>query len=197
MVTGEVTRTAPFGAFVQLEPGVEGLVHISEIADYHIAKPEDALSSGDVVRVKVLRVRPEERRISLSVRQADQIVIEDNPQDENLPETNEQAEDVTSEAPVVPPVEEVPEVADKLEAPEEPGTPAPGAEVAQAPESPEAAHDPGAMEELEKPEAPPEVEPGTPPTEGVEEKEAEGEAQVQDKEPPEGRSGGRDRLTRF
>jgi len=186
VVTGEVTRTAPFGAFVQLEPGVEGLVHISEIADYHIAKPEDALSSGDVVRVKVLRVRPEERRISLSVRQADQIVIEDNPQDENLPETNEQAEDVTSEAPVVPPVEEVPEVADKLEAPDEPGTPAPGAEVDQAPESPEAAHDPGAMEELEKPEAPPEVEPGTPPTEGVEEKEAEGEAQIQDKEPPEG-----------
>lgn len=72
VVEGEVTRTAPFGAFVQLEPGVEGLVHISEISSRHIAKPEEELNAGDKVRVKVLRVRPEERKISLSIKQADQ-----------------------------------------------------------------------------------------------------------------------------
>ncbi len=72
VIEGEVTRTAPFGAFVQLEPGVEGLVHISEVSNQHITKPEEAVNSGDKVHVKVLRVRPEERRISLSIKQADQ-----------------------------------------------------------------------------------------------------------------------------
>jgi len=70
VIEGEVTRTAPFGAFVQLEPGVEGLVHISEVSDRHVTKPEEAVNSGDKVLVKVLRVRPDERRISLSIRQA-------------------------------------------------------------------------------------------------------------------------------
>ena len=72
VVQGEVTRTAPFGAFVQIEPGVEGLVHISEISSKHITKPEEAVKSGDEVMVRVLRVRPDERRISLSIKQADQ-----------------------------------------------------------------------------------------------------------------------------
>lgn len=71
MIEGEITRTAPFGAFVQVEPGVEGLVHISEIADRHIQKPEEEVASGDKVLVKVLRVSESERRISLSIRQAD------------------------------------------------------------------------------------------------------------------------------
>jgi (E)-4-hydroxy-3-methyl-but-2-enyl pyrophosphate reductase len=72
VIPGEVTRTAPFGAFVQLEPGVEGLVHISEMADRHIAKAEEVVNSGDKVSVRVLRVSESERRISLSIRQADQ-----------------------------------------------------------------------------------------------------------------------------
>jgi 4-hydroxy-3-methylbut-2-enyl diphosphate reductase len=72
VIEGEVTRTAPFGAFVQIEPGVEGLVHISEVSNQHITKPEEAVNSGDKVQVKVLRVRAEERRISLSIKQAEQ-----------------------------------------------------------------------------------------------------------------------------
>ena len=72
VIQGEITRTAPFGAFVQLEPGVEGLVHISEVSSRHITKPEEAVSSGQKIMVKVLRVRPDERRISLSIKQADQ-----------------------------------------------------------------------------------------------------------------------------
>jgi 4-hydroxy-3-methylbut-2-enyl diphosphate reductase len=72
VVTGKVTRLAPFGAFVQLEPGVEGLVHISELADRRVEKPEEVLSAGEEVKVKILRVRQQDRRISLSVKEAEQ-----------------------------------------------------------------------------------------------------------------------------
>lgn len=71
VVTGVVTRIAPFGAFVELEPGVEGLVHISELSYERVARPEDVVKVGDTVRAKVLRVRPAERRIALSIREAD------------------------------------------------------------------------------------------------------------------------------
>ncbi len=69
---GKVMRLASFGAFVQLEPGVEGLVHISQMADYHVHEPGEVVSEGQVVKVKVLRVSPAERRISLSIRDADE-----------------------------------------------------------------------------------------------------------------------------
>jgi len=71
IVEGKVMRLAPFGAFVQLEPGVEGLVHISQLAERHVNKPEEVVSEGDVIKVKVLRVQPEERRISLSLKEAE------------------------------------------------------------------------------------------------------------------------------
>lgn len=67
-VEGRVVRIAPFGAFVELEPGVEGLVHISQLANRHIADPREVVKEGDHVQVRVLRVLPEERRISLSMR---------------------------------------------------------------------------------------------------------------------------------
>ncbi|MCR4398159.1 MAG: bifunctional 4-hydroxy-3-methylbut-2-enyl diphosphate reductase/30S ribosomal protein S1 [Firmicutes bacterium] len=68
VVEGKVTRLAPFGAFVQLEPGVEGLIHISEMSRERVSKPDEVVSPGQSVRVKVLRSRPEDRRISLSLR---------------------------------------------------------------------------------------------------------------------------------
>ncbi len=67
-VTGTVTRTAPFGAFVQLEDGVEGLIHISELADRHVATVEDVVKQGQQVKARVLSVDPDQRRISLSIR---------------------------------------------------------------------------------------------------------------------------------
>jgi len=70
VVGGRIMRIAPFGAFVQLEPGVEGLVHISELADYHVTEPSEVVSEGEDVQVKVLRVQPDERRISLSLKEA-------------------------------------------------------------------------------------------------------------------------------
>ena len=66
----KVVRVRPFGAFVELEPGVDGLVHISQCALTRVAKVEDALQPGQMVRVKVLGVDPEAKRISLSVREA-------------------------------------------------------------------------------------------------------------------------------
>ena len=67
---GKVVRIVTFGAFVELEPGLDGLVHISQISTTRINKVEDVLTAGDVVRVRILDVNPEAKRISLSIRDA-------------------------------------------------------------------------------------------------------------------------------
>jgi small subunit ribosomal protein S1 len=69
IIDGQVTKLVPFGAFVRVAQGIEGLVHISEISDQHIEAPESVLSVGDQVRVKVIEVDVPRRRISLSMRQ--------------------------------------------------------------------------------------------------------------------------------
>jgi 4-hydroxy-3-methylbut-2-enyl diphosphate reductase len=70
IVEGKVVRITTFGAFVELEPGLDGLVHISQCALKRIAKVEDAVQVGQIVRVKVLKVDKEAKRISLSIREA-------------------------------------------------------------------------------------------------------------------------------
>lgn len=70
VVEGEVSKLASFGAFVEIQPGVEGLVHISEIAEERIVKPSDVLNLGDKVRVKILDIDNKENRISLSIKDA-------------------------------------------------------------------------------------------------------------------------------
>ena len=67
---GKVTKTVPFGAFVSVGEGVEGLVHVSEIAMHHVESPELELSIGQEVKVKVTEVDTERRRVSLSIKQA-------------------------------------------------------------------------------------------------------------------------------
>lgn len=69
IVEGKAVRLTDFGAFVELEPGLDGLVHISQCALNRVAKVEDAVQVGQPVRVKVLSVDPEKKRISLSIRQ--------------------------------------------------------------------------------------------------------------------------------
>ena len=71
IVEGKVVRMVPFGAFVELEVGVDGLVHISQIANKHVVKPEDELKIGEVIKVKVLEVNTEAKKISLSKKDAD------------------------------------------------------------------------------------------------------------------------------
>ena len=68
VVDAKVVKLMPFGAFAEILPGVDGLIHISQIADRHIAKPEDALSEGQDVQVKITDVDAENKRISLSIR---------------------------------------------------------------------------------------------------------------------------------
>ena len=70
IVEGKVVRIVSFGAFVELEPGLDGLVHISQVSSHHIEKVEDVLRPDDLVWVKILDVNPEEKRISLSIREA-------------------------------------------------------------------------------------------------------------------------------
>ena len=65
-----ITRVVDFGAFAQLEPGVEGLIHISEMADNAVTEPLKAVKRGDNVDAKILRVDPQRQRIGLSRRQA-------------------------------------------------------------------------------------------------------------------------------
>lgn len=67
-VNGRVTRLTEFGAFVELSPGVEGLVHVSEIAHRRINHPQDVLKTDEIVQAKVLKLDPATRRISLSIK---------------------------------------------------------------------------------------------------------------------------------
>lgn len=70
LVKARVTKLAIFGAFAQLEPGIEGLIHISELSDERIQHPKSVVREGDEVTVKVLRIEPERRRLALSLKQA-------------------------------------------------------------------------------------------------------------------------------
>ncbi|MDL2248187.1 bifunctional 4-hydroxy-3-methylbut-2-enyl diphosphate reductase/30S ribosomal protein S1 [Tyzzerella sp. OttesenSCG-928-J15] len=89
IVEGTVVRMVTFGVFVELEPGVDGLVHISQIAQKHVVKPEDELTIGESISVKVVDIDKENKKISLSKKEADAIL---NPQP---------VEDVIDEVPVV------------------------------------------------------------------------------------------------
>ena len=71
IIEGEVKSLTNFGAFVEVADGIQGLVHVSEISNKHVDKPSDVLTVGQKVKVKVLNVDPSERRISLSIKQAD------------------------------------------------------------------------------------------------------------------------------
>ena len=77
IVEGKVVRIVPFGAFVALEPTIDGLIHISQVGVKRIVKVEDEINVGDMVRCKVLDVNTEAKRISLSRREA---ILDENPE---------------------------------------------------------------------------------------------------------------------
>jgi len=86
----KIVSLMPFGAFAEMVPGVDGLIHISQIADHKIAKPEDVLSIGQMVDVKITDIDAENRKISLSIRAlleqpAEEEVIEEAPAEDNGP----------------------------------------------------------------------------------------------------------------
>ncbi|MCW2786297.1 MAG: ribosomal protein, partial [Marmoricola sp.] len=72
VVPGKVTKLVPFGAFVRVDEGIEGLVHISELAERHVEIPEQVVQVNDDVMVKIIDIDLERRRISLSLKQANE-----------------------------------------------------------------------------------------------------------------------------
>ena len=77
IVPGKVTKLVPFGAFVRVEEGIEGLVHISELAERHVEVPDQVVQVGDDAMVKVIDIDLERRRISLSLKQANEDYTEE------------------------------------------------------------------------------------------------------------------------
>src|SRR5699024_9225220 len=77
VLDGTVKRLTSFGAFVEVFPGVEGLVHISQISHKHIATPADVLKPGQEVKVKVINVDPAQQRLGLSIK-----ALEEKPEGE-------------------------------------------------------------------------------------------------------------------
>ncbi len=125
IVTGKVVRMVPFGAFVELEEGVDGLVHISQIAYKHVEKPEDELEIGQEIQAKVTELDLENKKISLSIKEtlerpskapkAEAAPVEEAPAEE-APVEEAPAEETSSVNKVVDAAKSVAvEVADKVE----------------------------------------------------------------------------------
>ena len=82
VVPGRVTKLVPFGAFVRVEEGIEGLVHISELADRHVEIPEQVVQVGEEIFVKIIDIDLDRRRISLSLKQANEGTVGESTGDE-------------------------------------------------------------------------------------------------------------------
>ena len=91
IVEGKVTRLVNFGAFVELMPGVEGLVHISQMANYHVKQASEVVQEGQMVKVKILEINPDAKRVSLSIRDASP-----RPKKESVTTTKHENEDAGS-----------------------------------------------------------------------------------------------------
>jgi small subunit ribosomal protein S1 len=72
VVEGRVAKVVTFGAFVEILPGVEGLVHISELAPHHVENPREVVSQGEAVNVRILEIDGERRRLSLSLKRVEE-----------------------------------------------------------------------------------------------------------------------------
>jgi len=111
VVQGKVTKVVTFGAFVEILPGVEGLVHISELAAHHVENPREVVSQGDVVSVKIIEMDAERRRLSLSLKRVEG--EEPRPRPEGAPPLR-LSEEVFSETRTAPAeIDDEPEVVDE------------------------------------------------------------------------------------
>jgi small subunit ribosomal protein S1 len=72
IVEGRVTKVVTFGAFVEILPGVEGLVHISELANHHVENPREVVNQGDTVKAQIIEMDAERRRLSLSLKRLEE-----------------------------------------------------------------------------------------------------------------------------
>jgi small subunit ribosomal protein S1 len=136
VVEGRVTKVVTFGAFIEVVPGVEGLVHISELADHHVENPREVVTQGETVKARIIEMDAERRRLSLSLKRVEGDV------DGSAPALGLSEEVFSEEA------EEAPE----LEASAEPEASAEAAEP-EASEEPEASPEEPAADEAEADEA--------------------------------------------
>jgi small subunit ribosomal protein S1 len=159
-LAGKVTKVVTFGAFVEILDGVEGLVHISELAPHHVESPREIVHPGDEIRVKILEIDSERRRLSLSAKRVEDQILpvsrpgepprepdselgDAAPPDDGEPvaevveaveavEVVEAVEEVAEAAEAAEAVEEVAEAVEAVEAVEEVAEAVEAAEVAQA-----------------------------------------------------------------
>jgi small subunit ribosomal protein S1 len=116
VVSGKVTKVVTFGAFVEILPGVEGLVHISELAQHHVENPREVVSQGDTVNVRILEVDAERRRLSLSLKRVDEgMPLQPGAGDEAAPPTIDLSEDVFSDESAAAAVADTPAEAEEVE----------------------------------------------------------------------------------
>ena len=145
VLEGKVTKVVTFGAFVEILPGVEGLVHISELADHHVENPSEVVEPGATLNVKILEIDEERRRLSLSIKRVEGQNMPLRDLGAQVQEAQQAALDATpSETPDLDLSEEVfseppPEVT--AESPEESGG------AADPQEDPEPAPEPGEAQE--------------------------------------------------
>jgi small subunit ribosomal protein S1 len=176
VLEGSVTKVVAFGAFVEILPGVEGLVHISELADHHVENPSEVVEPGSTLNVKILEIDEERRRLSLSIKRVEGQNMPMGDLGEQLAAAEGSAEgsDESAAGPVAeddslssqaageepsstPPADEAPE-AEATVAAEEPQDDAPAEEpVAEEPEA-EVAVEPEAPAEAEAAEEAPAAE---------------------------------------
>ena len=163
-LAGKVTKVVTFGAFVEILDGVEGLVHISELAPHHVESPREVVHPGDEIRVRILEIDSERRRLSLSAKRVeDQILPLSRPGGAPVPEAGDEdfadmeAEEIGGAetiAEVASPEAEVAEsAAEVAEAPEQADEQAPEAEVASASEAEVISEAPEAQATEDVPEA--------------------------------------------
>jgi small subunit ribosomal protein S1 len=169
IVPGQITKLAPFGAFVRLEGPIEGLIHISELVDRRITHPKEVVEEGDVVPVKIVRIEYDRHRLGLSLRQARDRAEEDGwsfndggspttvPQDalDRLGVAAAPVREPSDEATTYPQVEAESGMAIESAAEETQATAEPeAADVSEADAEPAAAEEPEASAELEAAEDP-------------------------------------------
>jgi small subunit ribosomal protein S1 len=165
VVVGRITKVVTFGAFAEILSGVEGLVHISELADHHVENPRDVVNQGDEVNVKVIEIDAERRRLSLSLKRVEPgetvkriemdgttTAVSDQPVPELGLSSEVFADADRTEQPVdgepeaaasePEPAEEAAEPAAEAEPTEEPAEPAAEAEPAEEPAEPAAEAEP-------------------------------------------------------
>jgi small subunit ribosomal protein S1 len=166
-VEGKVTKVVTFGAFVEIMPGVEGLVHISELAQHHVENPREVVSQGDSVKAKIIEVDAERRRLSLSLKRVEGGGVTERAEDGEAVEGTpnlDLSEEVFPESSAAPEAAPLPEPEPEHEPELEPAAEEPMAETAPVPaEEPEPEPaEPEAEAPTESPEPEPAVEPEAP-----------------------------------